>query len=1263
MPWILSQYTENTIDLQQAKNYRDLTKPMGALNPQRLLEYLERYESLKENDMQDVPPFMYGSHYSTMVGVVLHYLVRMEPFASLHREIQSGHFDVPDRLFSSIPRCYDHNTSMLSEVKELTPEWFTTPEFLKNVNQYNFGKSQEGEVVHDVILPPWCDSAEAFIAINRRALESDYVSANIQHWIDLIFGYKQVGQAAVEACNVFYYLTYYGAVNRDLIDEPMRRAIELQIAHFGSHPTQLFRRAHPSKRLRINTTLPRAFTKCFKSTGDVSAGDAIALLRTETPLKIEKYNWFSKNAVENAHYRQPYSGIHSYGGSIVAVHCLPICGASSGLKSAENFFRCLGSGYGNVNVFDSVSRRCASGSVLGDEDFTMQIGDRFTQTTKLDEECVSPHFNIAKAMSDSGRTAENLLWNVRTLNSIEEFISIDAASTIVSRRRYVCRILFTMVLIDQIVCILDNGVIEVYRYGISDSAKVAVAEMEQDIAANRRKNRGNRRRIRKITSLDSEDGGFAHSGSAVYGSNDSSSMPGSLAPKSPVPASKLVTNLRKRRQLFLRLYKKKNLTKAENRLSEIESNSIASEQTNSVTDRSMNPSTHSNSSDILTDIVSFDDRFVSPNLISDSGATLMSMASLDVDSDGDESDEFEDYTGAQSQLEEEWRRVGVDLGSRLPDPDTAASLAGIGSGDIIIAVERDTSHFEVTPRLPLAYVLLNGGISSTSTSSDQQHEGDSLIDQVQRTLLANVMTTVRTIHCETHGNRQLLTIGFRDGRVLVRTFDARVGTISHGAEFRAHRHPVVDIASDSIQPGFMGSLARNTGNVDVGSQSASRYYNAGGNSISNASGGSSTSATVWMDEQCGGTSVVVTVDESGLVYIWTMGIRKVATKPSSMAASGLGSPPVITNKCILSKRPLYKFKCLSQEASCMGASKSSPCGAEPHMYCCDISANLNIVVTASSTKFCTAPVIISIYSLERNELVNTFTVANEDGVTDRKCGSTILRRYVSKLFLSSFGVIVVHLVTVYGTESKHSSVSSILSYSLLGCLLGSTTSALLTPEGNMSGDGNRCNSEGLNSTSVVTTFYLKSYVTFASLPKHSTMLLTGHEDGSVCIWDIYTVTLAYSFKPHEACQRYIVVNSSSHRQDGVNNNGTPTHSRLLTVPASPILHVNIGPNKDAPILITCTTLSGEIYVKPLPDFISVEKNKGVTTLAQLVSAPMTQISKTTTQVASWTQDTAGVFAQNAKQMADDAMGELKKVALVVLCVCISYVIHLCFQCL
>ena len=95
----------------------------------------------------------------------------------------------------------------------------------------------------------------------RNALESEYVSEHLHEWIDLIFGFKQRGEAAVEANNVFYYLTYEGTVNLDEIDDPtLKTAMQLQIEHFGQCPTQLLTVAHPPRGRTIRVPRPLYLT-------------------------------------------------------------------------------------------------------------------------------------------------------------------------------------------------------------------------------------------------------------------------------------------------------------------------------------------------------------------------------------------------------------------------------------------------------------------------------------------------------------------------------------------------------------------------------------------------------------------------------------------------------------------------------------------------------------------------------------------------------------------------------------------------------------------------------------------------------------------------------------------------------------------------------------------------------------------------------------------------------------------------------------------
>ncbi|XP_064029117.1 neurobeachin isoform X2 [Pogoniulus pusillus] len=243
-PWVLTNYESEELDLTLPGNFRDLSKPIGALNPKRAVFYAERYETWEDDQ---TPPYHYNTHYSTSTST-LAWLVRIEPFTTFFLNANDSKFDHPDRTFSSVARSWRNSQRDTSDVKELIPEFYYLPEMFVNSNGYNLGIREDEVVVNDVDLPPWAKKPEDFVRINRMALESEFVSCQLHQWIDLIFGYKQRGPEAVRALNVFHYLTYEGSVNLDSITDPvLREAMEAQIQNFGQTPSQLLIEPHPPR--------------------------------------------------------------------------------------------------------------------------------------------------------------------------------------------------------------------------------------------------------------------------------------------------------------------------------------------------------------------------------------------------------------------------------------------------------------------------------------------------------------------------------------------------------------------------------------------------------------------------------------------------------------------------------------------------------------------------------------------------------------------------------------------------------------------------------------------------------------------------------------------------------------------------------------------------------------------------------------------------------------------------------------------------------
>lgn len=248
-PWVISKYDTDQIDLYDQTTYRDFSVPMAAYSEKRLLEAKQKLE----DSFDPIERCMFRSFYSNP-AIVIHFLIRCEPFTSLHIVLQSGRFDYADRLFKSIESSFISSSSGEGDFSEILPEFFTNWHFLVNENHFDFGRLQDGQPVNDVVLPKWARNACHFVETNRIALESEYVRCHLNEWIDLIFGCHQ---KSVEKNNLFHLFNYSDCItNPAVIQDNLISLAQHHALNFGCSPDKLLNESHPVMQVNINLLAP-----------------------------------------------------------------------------------------------------------------------------------------------------------------------------------------------------------------------------------------------------------------------------------------------------------------------------------------------------------------------------------------------------------------------------------------------------------------------------------------------------------------------------------------------------------------------------------------------------------------------------------------------------------------------------------------------------------------------------------------------------------------------------------------------------------------------------------------------------------------------------------------------------------------------------------------------------------------------------------------------------------------------------------------------
>jgi hypothetical protein len=245
-PWVLSDYTSATLDLTAQASFRVLAKPMGAQDADRLQQLMSKARVLSE---MGEPFYLYSSGYSCPLSVYL-WLLRVEPFTTLHIEMQSGKLDHASRQFSSIPSAWRLTTTNVNDYRELLPEFFADETFLENREGFDLG-CVDGRSISEVKLPPWAASPIEFVYLNRKALESPIASSGLPAWIDLVWGERSRGEKARASDNVFQPLMY--DVYREGMAAHERAEADGTQLNVGQIPPQLFDRPHPARAVRSAT--------------------------------------------------------------------------------------------------------------------------------------------------------------------------------------------------------------------------------------------------------------------------------------------------------------------------------------------------------------------------------------------------------------------------------------------------------------------------------------------------------------------------------------------------------------------------------------------------------------------------------------------------------------------------------------------------------------------------------------------------------------------------------------------------------------------------------------------------------------------------------------------------------------------------------------------------------------------------------------------------------------------------------------------------
>ncbi|KAJ7561165.1 hypothetical protein O6H91_03G016900 [Diphasiastrum complanatum] len=179
------------------------------------------------------------------------YKARRLPLKVLRRVVRSVY--EPNEYPASMQRLYQWTPD------ECIPEFYSDACVFESIHP---GMS-------NLSVPDWAKDPKEFVALHRAALESERVSSQLHHWIDLTFGYQLSGEAAIASKNVPLSTTGprvpRSIGRRQLFVQPHpRRSTRCNFNHSSSLKEQKADRILEDRDLKINPAMKEKKTMSHK---------------------------------------------------------------------------------------------------------------------------------------------------------------------------------------------------------------------------------------------------------------------------------------------------------------------------------------------------------------------------------------------------------------------------------------------------------------------------------------------------------------------------------------------------------------------------------------------------------------------------------------------------------------------------------------------------------------------------------------------------------------------------------------------------------------------------------------------------------------------------------------------------------------------------------------------------------------------------------------------------------------------------------------